>query len=199
MGTLEQRKEYYARMLSPTQACLHGAWRSDIRFNKAMEEKAKPWEKPSDYIVNACSEALKFFGLTGNVNQIDVSGLKHLPRMNDNQIFIKLTESGRIAVVGHGKGSTFLIPKCAEEYDEQSYDSYGKLNWKYNSPGILLHSVKERYNENLIILISVDVPAGLQIRDVKRGIGNFLTESECSIPCIDFFNHRVCRREEVKK
>lgn len=199
MGTLEERKEYYARILSPEQACLHGEWRSSIRLNKAMDEKGKPWEGSIDDIVNACSKSLIFFGITGNVNKIDLSGSNHLPRMKENKIFIKLTETGKMAVIGHGRGTTtFLIPESEDEYDAKINDGYGKLTWEYNSPGILLHSAKERYNENLIILISVDVPAGLQIRDVKRGIGNYLTDHE-GIPCIDYYNHRICRQEEVKK
>lgn len=109
-------------------------------------------------------------------------------------IWMKFTTDGRIGVVACSNDVNFDIPSKNEDYDEIILSKNGqKKKWKYNSSGILVHSVGLKWDESFFLVFPLlELKKGKdgnkQRHDLETGIGNYLIDN--NVPIIDYYSHR---------
>lgn len=109
-------------------------------------------------------------------------------------IWMKFTTDGRIGVVACSNDVNFDIPSKNEDYDEIILSKNGqKKKWKYNSSGILVHSVGLKWDESFFLVFPLlglkeGKDGNKQRHDLETGIGNYLIDN--NVPIIDYYSHR---------
>lgn len=114
---------------------------------------------------------------------------KYQLQKEDDVLFIKFSKDGHVVVLGEGITLNFTMPKSIADYNQKIWHGE-EWEWRYNSAGILLHSVGGEYDTSRIILIpliGLD-KSGYTRTEIKRAVGNYLIE-ECKIPIIDAYSH----------
>lgn len=100
-----------------------------------------------------------------------------------------------LGVVGCSNDINFDIPPCDYVYDEPRRIVNGKIkSWKYNTSGILLHSVGLEWDESFILVFPlIGLKEGKegkkQRHEIENGIGNYLISK--GVPIIDYYSHRI--------
>jgi hypothetical protein len=80
-------------------------------------------------------------------------------------------------------------------YDEPSRVVNEKIKrWKYNTSGIIVHSVNQEWNENYVLVFPLiglcDGDEGKKQRhEIEIGIGNYLIFK--GVPILDYYSHRL--------
>lgn len=176
---MSRLQEFLKPTVKPSEVgSLH--WGTSVRWNKAKEAVRQEIVLLEDTI-KECENSLRDLGIKGSVGIVGLSG-GYLPRMGKHNIYIKMTKTRRLGVIGHGQ-LNFDRPNVSSEYNQKIGNQ-----WRFNSSGILIHSVNEEWDKSLIILYTVEVPNGLRLSDVKRALGNYLL---LKTSIIDHFNHQI--------
>ncbi len=109
-------------------------------------------------------------------------------------IWIKFADN-RVGVVACSNDINFDIPSTKDEYDDEIISTSGKKkSWKYNTSGILVHSVNLKWDDSFFLVFPL---LGLkkgkegtkQRHDIETGIGNYLILND--VPIIDYYSHRI--------
>ncbi len=109
-------------------------------------------------------------------------------------IWIKFADN-RVGVVACSNDINFDIPSTKDEYDEIIFTRSGKKKgWKYNTSGILVHSVNLKWDDSFfdvfpLIGLEKGKEGKKQRHDIETGIGNYLILNH--IPIIDYYSHRI--------
>lgn len=181
---------------------VHG--RSFFRHNKAKKEISEKHTVPIETIIEYVNELLKALGITEvknpimNPSEVDYILLKKFELDNEKDIvWIKLTEDGYIGVVAVSNDINFDIPPDASVYDNKilKYNEYKKkdeLVWQYNSSGILVHKLKKKWNESLVLVFPLKElrkNCKYSRHEIEMAIGNYLIEQQ--VPIIDYYSHYI--------
>ena len=89
----------------------------------------------------------------------------------------------------------FDIPSTKDEYDKIVFTRSGKKKgWKYNTSGILVHSVNLKWDDSFFVVFPLiglkkGKEGNKQRHDIETGIGNYLILND--VPIIDYYSHRI--------
>ena len=109
-------------------------------------------------------------------------------------IWIKFADN-RVGVVACSNDVNFDIPSTKDEYDEIIFTRNGKKKgWKYNTSGILVHSVNLKWDDSFFLVFPlIGLKKGKEGKkkrhDIETGIGNYLILND--VPIIDYYSHRI--------
>ena len=101
----------------------------------------------------------------------------------------------RVGVVACSNDINFDIPTTKDEYDEINFTKTGKKKgWKYNTSGILVHSVNLKWDDSFFLIFPLlGLPEGnegkKQRHNIETGISNYLILND--VPIIDYYSHRI--------
>ena len=178
------------------------------RFEMAKQQLDVP-TIDKKYIIKLTNSFIKAYGLKvyDGENIVKTDNI-NLTEFNENTmetyngitsekdiIWMKFTSDNRVGVVACSNDINFDIPSTKDEYDEIiSTRSGGKKCWKYNTSGILVHSVDLEWDESFFLVFPL---LGLekgkegkkQRHDIETGIGNYLILND--VPIIDYYSHRI--------
>jgi len=177
------------------------------RFEKAKQQREIPVVK-KERIIELTNEFIKAYGLnihdgdnlveTDNIDLIEFN--RNIKReysgitSEKDIIWMKFTSNGSVGVVACSNDINFDIPANKCEYDKVEETKNGrKKRWKYNTSGILVHSVGLTWNTDFFLIFPL---LGLkegkegkkQRHDLETGIGNYLICN--NVPIIDYYSHR---------
>lgn len=179
------------------------------RFDKAKEQFLKsPIDRSK--IIEWTNEFLTAYGMTifdGN-NEINITDVS-LDDLNKNMklvfkgitnikdiIWMKFTKkSDHLGVVACSNDINFDIPPNKACYDEPCRVVNEKIKrWKYNTSGIIVHSVDQEWNKNYVLVFPLiglcDGDEGKKQRhEIETGIGNYLIFK--GVPILDYYSHRL--------
>ncbi|MBU0278827.1 hypothetical protein [Gemella sp. zg-1178] len=135
-----------------------------------------------------------------NLNNLDYKDIKKKYNLNDERdiVWMKFTKEGCLGVVACSNDINFDIPKNAKQYDEK--DIYDKRKWKYNTSGIIIHQLKQEWNENFVLLFPLEkIPKDYNRLHIEWAVGNYLIENK--IPILDLYSHQMNKfsKEEINK
>ena len=174
------------------------------RFDLAKKQKEKSVVQVS-CIIKLVNDLLETIGIKPveekqakiNPNGINYDELKRIHNLADvhDIVWMKFTKSGHVGVVASSNDVNFDIPCDSSQYDirVQRYNSYEKRNkeeWKYNTSGILVHSVGEQWDESFVLVFpleSNEKPCKYDRHMVETAVGNYLEEN--NVPIIDYYSH----------
>ncbi len=111
----------------------------------------------------------------------------------DDIVWMKFTSDGYLGVVALGADINFNIPKNSSCYNEKElryckYKRKNKIDWKYNTSGILIHQVNKNWDTSFVLLFPLANIAGrYKKRDIELALGNLLIDK--GVPIIDFYSH----------
>lgn len=173
----------------------------DKRFQKAKKqlEKAKSKEISKEEIKEYVNEFLHELGMKktayfeSQTNSLDYLKIKECYGLKDIRdiVWVKFTKSGCVGVVASSNDINFEIPSCnitpgnKEEYNKKS--SVKGRKWEYNTSGIIIHYLKEEWNEEKVLIVPLPDTKRFKRGDIERGIGNWLIEKD--VPILDFYSH----------
>lgn len=182
---------------------VHG--RSYVRYNKAKKEIDNKAIVPMQKIIDYINELLKAIGITQvqfpimSPSEVNYTSLKEKFDLDDERdiVWIKFTEDGFVGVVATSNDINFNIPPNASVYDNKilKYNGYTKkdeLVWKYNSSGILVHKLKKKWNESLVLVFplkELSENCTYSRHEIEMAIGNYLIEQQ--VPIIDYYSHYI--------
>lgn len=177
------------------------------RFEKAKQQLAAK-TIDIEYIIKLVNSFIEAYGLKVYVgNNIVKTNNINLTEFNKNTkqtyngitsekdiIWIKFADN-RVGVVACSNDINFDIPSTKDEYDEIIFTRSGKKKgWKYNTSGILVHSVNLKWDDSFFVVFPlIGLEKGKegkkQRHDIETGIGNYLILNH--IPIIDYYSHRI--------
>jgi len=174
------------------------------RFSLAKEQKDKPTVSVSD-IIKLVNDLLESVGIKTveekqakmNPNEVNYDQLKEKYHLADERdiVWLKFTKSGHVGVVASSNDIGFDIPQNESEYNTQIkvYNKFEKcyeVNWKYTTSGILVHSVKEKWDESFVLVFPLESngkPCRYNRHEIEIAIGNYLEKN--NVPIIDYYSH----------
>lgn len=182
---------------------VHG--RSYVRYNKAKKEIDEKIIVPIEIIIDHVNELLKAIGITQvqfpimSPSEVNYTSLKEEFNLDDERdiVWIKFTKDDFVGVVATSNDINFDIPPDASVYDNKilKYNEYKKkdeLIWQYNSSGILVHKLKKKWNESLVLVFPLKElrkNCKYSRHEIEMAIGNYLIEQQ--VPIIDYYSHYI--------
>ena len=119
------------------------------------------------------------------INYNDLVSNNGLSNKNDI-VWMKFTKKKHhLGVVATSADINFDFPMALEDYDKK--DDKGK--WLYNSSGILVHSVGDEWDKDIVLVFPLPglIGKGMTRNDIETGIGNNLIDK--GVPIIDYYSH----------
>ena len=174
------------------------------RFILALEQKDKP-TVPVSRIIKLVNDLLESVGIKTveekqakmNPNEVNYAEIKKKHHLSDERdiVWLKFTKSGHIGVVAVSNDINFDIPQNASEYNTKIkvYNKFKKVyedKWKYKTSGILVHYVKEEWDENFVLVFPLEnneEHCRYSRHEVEIAIGNYLEKN--NVPIIDYYSH----------
>ena len=110
-------------------------------------------------------------------------------------IWMKFTTDHYLGVVACSNDINFDIPPNNTSYDVPRRLIHGKVTkWKYNSSGILIHSLGLNWDQSFVLVFPlIGLAPGKegtkQRHEIENGVGNYLLSK--NVPIIDFYSHRI--------
>ncbi len=182
---------------------VHG--RSYVRYNKAKEEIDKKSIVPIENIIDYVNVLLEAIGITRvespivNPSEVNYTLLKNSFNLDDERdiVWIKFTMDGFVGVIATSNDINFDIPPNDLVYDAKvwKYNEYTKKSedvWQYNSSGILVHKLKKKWNESLVLVFplkELSKNCTYSRHEIEMAIGNYLIEHQ--VPIIDYYSHYI--------
>lgn len=196
---IEEEDAYYIK--NGMRFCRSVHFRDQTRFKKAREQSKIPPVEVETIIIYVNEFLVKLDmpkmdnARFENPLPVNYGKLKEDYRMNSvsDLIWMKFTKDGYLGVVGCSNDINFDIPKSVEDYNlkEKRLNNYTKEYenvWKYNTSGILVHSVNKNWDESFVLVFpNISIPDGYNINHIETAIGNNLIEK--GVPIIDFYSH----------
>jgi hypothetical protein len=188
-------EEYCPKTTKPGGICSSVHYGNRTRFKKAIEQAELKIKKVQE-IIDYTNEFLQLLGIKPVANPIvkresfDNNFYELIKKENDLKdkrdiVWMKFTEDDFLGVVATSNDINFQIPSDPSKYNEKT----DKNEWKYNTSGIIIHSLKKRWNENSVLVFPLNnIPDGAKRSDIERGVGDYLIKKE--VPILDFFSHR---------
>lgn len=178
------------------------------RFQKALEQLTIPIID-TDSIIKWTNEFIVEYGLAihsgDNIVKTENISLDDFNKKtketykgitsNADLVWMKLTNDKRLGVVACSNDINFDIPPNSDVYDKPQKIVAGKIkSWRYNTSGILVHSVGLKWDESYVLVFPLlGLMSGKegtkQRHDIERGIGNYLISK--NVPIIDYYSHRL--------
>lgn len=177
------------------------------RFEMAKQQLILP-TIDKECVIKLTNSFIKTYGLkvydgdnivkTDNVNLLEFN--KNTKQMysgitsEKDIIWIKFADN-RVGVVACSNDINFDIPSTKDEYDEIIFRKSGKKKgWKYNTSGILVHSVNLKWDDSFFLVFPLlglkeGKEGNKQRHDIETGIGNYLILND--VPIIDYYSHRI--------
>jgi hypothetical protein len=171
------------------------------RFKKAKEQSEIP-PVDAETIIIYVNDFLKKLDMPKMDNArfehplpFNYAKLKEEYRMNSESdiIWFKFTKDGYLGVVACSNDINFDIPQNRKEYNVKvkrlnNYTKEYENVWKYNTSGILVHSVDKSWDESFVLIFPcINIPYGYSKKNIETAIGNYLIEK--GVPIIDFYSH----------
>lgn len=201
----ENMKQFFKIYPGTAPLNVKGDYRCSVHYNNFRLEKAK--EQGSlpivgvNKIIKYVNDFLISIGMNKedsprrNLHQIDYEEIKEDKKLKCEQdiIWMKFTTKGYLGVVATSNDINFNIPENKSEYNlkEWKYNEYKRekyLDWKYNSSGILVHQLNQKWDTSFVLVFPLsNFPEGYKRGDIERAVGNYLIDKKVSI--IDFYSH----------
>lgn len=108
-------------------------------------------------------------------------------------VWMKFTTSGYPGVVAVSNDINFDVPNNTSEYDLKvevwdPYEKCKKSEWKHNSSGIIIHKLREQWDDSFVLVFPLkNIPYGYSRHDIEKAIGNYLIKK--NVPILDFYSH----------
>lgn len=68
------------------------------------------------------------------------------------------------------------------------YKKCKKSEWKHNSSGIIIHKLREQWDDFFVLVFPLkNIPYGYSRHDIEKAIGNYLIKK--NVPILDFYSH----------
>lgn len=186
--------------LSWRNASVH--YNSKTRFNKAREEALKT-PVPVEEIIDLTNEFLGIIGIkqvanpkrmafeffSNQENILDYEEIKNTYQLNNRKhlIWMKFTKDGYLGVVAVSDDVNFTIPSCKEDYNKKTIKN-GKTGWKFNTSGIIIHSLGKTWDESFVLVFPLPGIGDGQRNDIECGVGQYLISK--NVPILDYYSHR---------
>lgn len=164
---------------------------SQVRFKKARKEAHKlPVEKAE--VADCVNKLLHELGVPEvenpemNPAEIDYQKIKAAYHLQDERdlIWIKLTEDGFVGVVAQGADINFNFPPDAEAYNDKDKSQ----RWKYNTSGIIVHSLGKCWDTSAVLVFPLRLDAVSYDRhQIETAVGNYLIDR--GVPILDYYSH----------
>ena len=132
-------------------------------------------------------------------SEVNYTSLKEEFNLDDERdiVWIKFTKDDFVGAVATSNDINFDIPPDASVYDNKilKYNEYKKkdeLVWQYNSSGILVHKLKKKWNESLVLVFplkELGKNRKYSRHEIEMAIGNYLIEQQ--VPIIDYYSHYI--------
>ena len=102
-----------------------------------------------------------------------------------NIVWMKFTKKGFLGVVAVSDDINFEKPNNKEDYDKKK-----RGKWEYNTSGIIIHYLKEEWDESFVLVFPLyKLPKNYTRHSIEKKIGNYLIKK--GIPILDFYSHRI--------
>lgn len=172
---------------------------SNKRFLKGKEQRGKPFFD-KNLIIKMTNEFLLSIGMKiyseynyvdlinmeGNINKKIKTLYNHVNNEKDI-VWMKFTKSGYLGCVACSNDINFQIPKNKSNYTEKT-----NKKWKYNSSGIIIHSLRETWDTSFVLIFPlVKTKGGLSRKErhnMEKKIGDYLIDKK--VPILDFYSHK---------
>lgn len=182
----------FAKRLTGARSSVH--YNDTTRFDEA-DNQSKKEQISVDQIIKYTNDYLeqrglkridhpRFENITDLPLDIDYNKIKEDYQLNSVKhiIWMKFTTSGHLGVVAASNDINFRIPENEEQYNEK-----GKKRWKYNTSGIIIHHLKQSWDESFVLIFPLPGITNQERSEIEQGIGNYLISKE--VPILDFYSH----------
>ncbi|UJS27847.1 hypothetical protein L2Z53_00365 [Macrococcoides canis] len=175
-------------------------YKSYTRFQKAKEQLTLPTvgvEKIQEYVLEFLSkiDIKPTKNPKMNLTVVDYKKIKNDYSLKNEKdiVWMKFTKSGYLGVVAVSNDINFDIPNNTSEYNLkiEVWDPYKKCKkseWKHNSSGIIIHKLREQWDDSFVLVFPLkNIPYGYCRHDIEKAIGNYLIKK--NVPILDFYSH----------